>query len=246
MLYSHHKNLKWKLRILVSLLVMIGAAFLAFLLWASDYYHAGEMAVSALQSDNAVTVEKTKSGWLFDGPSDDDLLLFYPGGKVEETAYAPLLHILAAEEMDVYLFSMPLRLAILGLNAADDVVRENRYERYYIGGHSLGGAMAAIYGAKHQEEIKGIILLAAYPTKKTGTDTLLIFGSEDGVLNMARVEEAEKLVSGRYDANCIDGGNHARFGDYGDQSGDGKAGISAQRQWDLTVDRICAFLSSVR
>ena len=113
----------------------------AFLLWASDYYHAGGTALAAMQSDSIVSVEKTNMGWLFDGPSEDELLIFYPGAKVEETAYSPLLHELAEKEMDVYLIRMPLHLAFFGMDAADAVVREGGYDQYYIGGHSLGGAM---------------------------------------------------------------------------------------------------------
>ena len=241
MFFFRHKTRKWVFRILVPLFAVMDAVVIVFLLWTADYYHAGNAALAALQPDGVVSVEETKTGFFFDGPSEDKALIFYPGAKVDEAAYAPVLRELAEEEMDVYLMRMPLHLAFFGVNAADAVVGEGRYDHYFIGGHSLGGAMAAGYAAEHGDEIEGEILLAAYPTKETAVDTILIYGSEDGVLNMARVKEAEGLVSGRYEEVCIEGGNHAQFGDYGVQAGDGSAEVDAETQVAQTVEAVGRF-----
>ncbi len=242
MLLFHHKTRKWKFRILVPFFALIDALLIAFLLWASVYYRADETAIKAMQSDAAVTVEQTKSGWLFDGPSDDKALIFYPGAKVDAKAYAPLLRQLAEEEMDVYLVKMPLNLAFFGVGKAGEIVENSEYERYYISGHSLGGAMAAGYAAEHEGDFAGVILFAAYPTQETAIDTLVIYGSEDGVLNMVRIEEAPNLVSGNYSEVVIDGGNHAQFGNYGKQKGDGKAVISAEDQQTQAAQVIRKFV----
>ena len=151
---------------------------------------------------------------------------------------------LAEKKTDVCLIKMPLHLAFFGINAADKVIGKTSYSRYYIGGHSLGGAMAASYASGHEDRLAGVILLAAYPTKETALDTVLIYGSEDGVLNMSRVEGAEGLVSGSCVRYCIDGGNHAQFGDYGEQDGDGKAEIDAEEQWKLTIEEILRFIGN--
>jgi len=246
MLFFHHKTRKWKFRILVPLFAVVDVLIIAFLGWTSVYYHAGETAQTAMQTDGIVSVERVKTGWLFDGPSDEEVLIFYPGAKVEETAYAPLLHTLAAKEADVYLMKMPFHLAFFRMNAADSVVRKGNYERIYIGGHSLGGAMAAGYAAGHADVIDGEILLAAYPTKKTAVDTLLVYGSEDGVLRMSRVEKAPGSVTGAYEEYVISGGNHAQFGDYGEQAGDGRARITMQEQQEQTLDEIHKFLNKCR
>ena len=242
MFFFHHKTRKWKFRIMIPLFAFIDIVILVFFLWSSDYYHAGEAALAAMKSDSSVSVERTKTGWLFDGPSEEEALIFYPGAKVEETAYAPLLHMLAEKRMDVYLIRMPLRLAFFGINAADIVCREGGYSHYYIGGHSLGGAMAAVYAAGHEKEIDCAILLAAYQTKKAAIDTILIYGSEDGVLDMTRINNTENLIIGRCVECCIIGGNHAQFGDYGEQAGDGKPGISSQEQQNQTIKEIVRFL----
>ena len=134
-------------------------------IYVNTYYHADESAGAFLVSDEQVRVEKTEYGWFLDGPSEENALIFYPGAKVEETAYAPILHRFAEEGMDVCLVKMPFRLAFFGISKASDVMAQYEYENWYIGGHSLGGAMSAVYAADHGDELKGIVLLAAYATK---------------------------------------------------------------------------------
>ena len=226
------KKLKWLIPLLA--LLLLAAAFLVF---TGIYYHADEAALAALESDAAVQVVRTDSGWFFDGPSGDRALVFYPGGKVEAEAYAPLLHELAAGGVDVFLVEMPFRLAVFGQNRADGILDRYSYENWYVGGHSLGGAVAALYAADRADRLSGLVLLAAYPTKALDGRLLVlsVYGSEDGVL------DPEKLEAGRayMPAGCleyrIEGGNHAQFGSYGAQSGDGTASISAEEQRQSTV-----------
>lgn len=243
MLFFHHKTRKWRFKILVPLFAFVDATVIAFLLWSSVYYTADISAESAMLSDDIVKVEKIETGWLFDGPSDETALIFFPGAKVDEKAYSPMLRKIAEEDMDVYLVKMPLHLAFFGINKAGEIIDNSDYEQYYMAGHSLGGAMAADYAAEHESDIDGIILFGAYPTKVTNLDTLLIYGSEDGVLNRKRVENASSLVSGRLRELVIDGGNHAQFGNYGEQSGDGKAGISVQDQQAQAVEAVRKFIN---
>ena len=132
---------------------ILAVLLFAFLICASDYYHADESALEALQSD---LVTETDYGWLFDGPEDRSVLIFYPGAKVQETAYAPLLLQLAESGLDVCLVKMPFRFAFFGISKADEIRSRYDYEKTFIGGHSLGGAMAAIYAANH--DLDGVIL----------------------------------------------------------------------------------------
>ena len=212
----------------------------AFLIYTGMYYHAGPEALAALDSDKNVTVSRTDYGWFFDGPSDDSALVFYPGAKVEETAYAPLLHRLAENGMDAFLVKMPFRLAVFGAEKASEITETDHYRNVYIGGHSLGGAMAANYAADHADELSGVILLAAYPTEELDNDLQLIsiYGSEDGVLNMEKVEEGEQYFPEQSTEYVIEGGNHAYFGTYGEQKGDNEARITVQEQQEETVEVI--------
>ena len=226
-----------KSKILLLIFVIIGCVFFVY---TGIYYHADKTADLALESDEKVHVKKTDTGCLFDGPSENDALIFYPGAKVEETAYAPLLHRIAEKEMDVFLVKMPFRIAFFGINLADDVIKNYSYDQWYIGGHSLGGVAACSYAAKHPEQFGGVILLASYPAGsiKNVPALVSIYGSKDGVLNMDKRAETEKYAPDYYKSFVIEGGNHAQFGNYGEQKGDGKPLISAEEQQEQTVEMI--------
>lgn len=213
---------------------------MAFLIYTGQYYHADESAYASLESDETVEVMQTEYGWLFDGPSETDALIFYPGGKVEETAYAPLLHVLAGQGMDACLVKMPFRLAVFGVNKANRVMKQYDYENWYIGGHSLGGVMAAAYASEHSSELRGVYMLAAYPAKPLDEKitATTIYGSEDGVLNMEKMTNAKKYLPEGSKEHVIKGGNHAQFGNYGKQDGDGIAAISSDEQQHETVELI--------
>ena len=228
---------KWWLVLLPMILILLAGGIF---LYTTDFYHAEPIALESLNSADGVAIIPTDYGWFFDGPSEEKAMIFYPGGKVEEAAYAPLLRQLAAEGMDACLVRMPLHLALLGIQKADTVMAEHRYEHWYIGGDSLGGVSAAFYAANNTEKLDGVILLAAYPVKQLNNrlKTVMIYGSEDKVLNM--VEFAEHRVLAPTDAvvTCIAGGNHSQFGSYGIQKGDGIAQITPEEQIRKTVESI--------
>lgn len=232
-------------KVLIVLIAMMLIVLITFGIYVSDYYHADASAEAALHSDGAVAVAQTDYGWLFDGPSEDLTLIFYPGAKVETAAYAPLLHGLAAEGVDVCLVDMPFHLAFFGIGKAESIIRENSERNWYVGGHSLGGAMAASWAAEHADRIEGVVLLAAYPTKQLDANLteLLIYGSEDQVLNLEKVRKGEGFAPEDFRTCIISGGNHAQFENYGAQSGDGNALISVEEQQAETVRLITQSLT---
>lgn len=219
--------------------LLLAAVILAWCLYTADYYRADAAALQAMES-NDIRITRTRYGWYFDGPSETDALVFYPGAKVEETAYAPLLGRLAEKGVDVCLLKMPFHLAIFGVNAAERVMKEHPFDRWYIGGHSLGGAMAAAFAGKH--EVNGVVLLAAYPTGPVEAPMLMLYGSEDGVLNRERVSAATEY--GPAEIHILDGGNHAQFGNYGPQKGDGSPAITTEEQQDETVRLILEWMGN--
>lgn len=123
------KTLKWLIPAIVVAAVVAG-----FLIYTSIYYHTDPSVLGTLGSSETVTVEKNDYGYFFDGPSEDDLLVFYPGAKVEETAYAPLLHRLAERGMDVCLVKMPFKLAIFGEGKIDGILPLYGHTNVYIEG----------------------------------------------------------------------------------------------------------------
>ncbi len=221
----------------VNLVAQICIVLAVVIIWyGSDYYHA-DFEQDFTGSDS-VQITEIKNGLYFDGEGTDTALIFYPGAKVEYTAYVPLMEELAEEGVDCFLVEMPYNLAVFGVNRADAIISEYQYDSWYISGHSLGGAMAASYAAKNQDKLDGVILLGAYATKSLGNlPVLAVYGSEDGVLNREKLEEG-RAYSDNYAEVCIDGGNHAWFGCYGEQAGDGTAAISREEQRQETIESI--------
>ena len=232
------------LSVCLTLLLVIGIGGYAYV---SDYYHADETVLEAMayQTDRVQAEQDGDVIWFV--PEDPIAgLIFYPGGKVEHTAYAPLLRACAENGILCALVRMPGNLAVLDPNAADGLRKEYpEISTWYIAGHSLGGAMAANYAAAHAEDFDGLILLAAYSTKDlTGTPlrVLSVYGSEDGVLNRESYEKNRANLPADTTEVVLDGGCHAQFGCYGPQDGDGIPTISGEEQLRQTAEAITVFI----
>ena len=238
------KRTRLILSVCLALLLVIGIGGYAYV---SDYYHADETALEAMayQTDRVQAEQDGDVIWFV--PEEPTAgLIFYPGGKVEHTAYAPLLHACAENGILCALVRMPGNLAVLDANAADGL--QEAYPEiitWYIAGHSLGGAMAATYAAAHPEDFDGLILLAAYSTKDlTGTAlrVLSVYGSADSVMNRESYEKNRSNLPADTTEVVLDGGCHAQFGSYGPQDGDGVPTISGEEQVRQTTEAITAFI----
>ncbi len=214
-------------------------------LYLSDQDKANE-AIQP-QKDSTVTIKEISEGLFLDSEANDKALIFYPGAKVEYIAYLPLLYQLAENGIDVFMIDMPLNFAIFGMNKASDILKQYQYEHYYLAGHSLGGAMIANYCATSSYQFDGLVLLAAYPTKDLSEKdmwVLTIYGSEDKVVNLTKIEEGGKLMPLNYQEVVIEGANHAQFGNYGIQKGDGTAAITAEEQQKITTSKILEMINT--
>ena len=240
--------MKKRTRIILSMclafLLVIGIGSYAYL---SDYYHADETALEAMAylTDSVQAEQDGDVIWFV--PEDPTTgLIFYPGGKVEYTAYAPLLRACAENGILCALVRMPGNLAVLDANAADGLQQEHpEITTWYIAGHSLGGAMAAGYAAAHEKDFDGLILLAAYSTKdisQASLRVLSVYGSEDGVMDRESYERNRANLPADTTEVILDGGCHAQFGSYGPQNGDGVPTISGEEQVRQTPEAIAAFV----
>lgn len=231
-------------KIKIAVILVFAIIILFGIYYVNDYYHAEKTATECLNSSDNVSVIKTSNGLLFDGPGNDSALIFYPGAKVEYTSYVPLLKNISNKGIDTYAVEMPFNLAILGQNSADDIIKNDSYNHYFIAGHSLGGSMAASY-VNSTNKTDGLILFAAYPTNEIEKPVLSIYGSNDNVLNMEKYNDSKDLIKNNLTEFVIDGGNHAQFGYYGNQSGDGIAQISPELQQNQAVNKIISFINDV-
>ena len=232
------------LSVCLAVLLVFGVGGYAYV---SDYYHADEAALEAMayHTGSVQTEQDGKVTW-FVPKKPVAGLLFYPGGKVENTAYAPLMRACAENGILCALVQMPGNLAVLDANAADGLQQEYpEVTTWYIAGHSLGGAMAAGYAAAHEKDFDGLILLAAYSTKNLAQTTLRVlsvYGSEDGVMNRESYKKNRTNLPADTTEVVLDGGCHAQFGSYGPHNGDGIPTISGEEQVRQTVEAIAAFV----
>lgn len=224
-------------KFLIILFFLILILIIAFFIYSRNYYKAEAKAIQLLNSENI----EINDNYIILSPenSSNTGIIFYPGAKVEYTSYLPILNKLTEKGYTCILVKMPFNFAFFNPNIADKIIKENEnIKNWYIAGHSLGGAMASYYSSKNLDKINGTILLGAYvygniPLEKT----LVIYGSNDLVLNKSKLKNSENEI-------VIEGGNHSQFGNYGEQKGDGKADILSETQQSLTVDLIDNFINS--
>lgn len=244
--------MKWIKRIALALLAVLIVATLGFVVWAETPLGPAPEALAALESDSQVEVKVTRDFIAFApvGSAPSTGFVFYPGGRVDYRSYAVPLREIASRGYLVVLLPVRLNLAIFDVGAADPVFAAYpEIQRWALGGHSLGGAVAAMYAKENPAKAEAIIFWASYPAddslKESGLKFLTIYGTRD----MAGTEIfKEKRAALPSDAEyvVIEGGNHAQFGDYGDQPGDNPAAISRQEQQRQTVEAVVEFLSRLR
>ena len=241
-----NKARKVSLIVILTIIAVVALFTIAFFADVSVYYHADESIISAyIQSDDSVSVEYHNQGkfYSFEPKAHyDTAFVFIPGGKVEAKAYAPLMHELAKSGVLCLLLEVKFNLAILDQNAPKGI--QDNYKdvnNWYIGGHSLGGTVASKYLSKNPSEYKGIVFLGSYPQADLSSlniKCLQMYGSCDKVLKKNKYEAAKLKCPISTKEFVIEGGNHAQFGAYGAQKGDGEASITNEMQWAITVDQI--------
>lgn len=242
----------WKKVIVVIIIVLLVAAA-GFVVWGET--PAGPMpeAILAMRSDPMMNVITGK--WLIFTPLDqfpDTGFIFYPGGRVDYMSYAPQAREIAAQGYLVVIVRMPLSLAVFGSDRASDVIAAYpNIKHWVVGGHSLGGSMAAHFAALHPNLVQGLVLWASYPASSDNLSNskLLvcsIYGSQDGLATPAKIDASKPLLPVNTKYIEINGGNHAQFGWYGDQGGDNPASINREAQQVETVNATVELLQEVQ
>jgi hypothetical protein len=232
-----NKRLKIALITIISFVILLTGAFF---IYASDYYRADDIANTAMQSETAMRVQ---GNLLILSPTtpSDTALIFYPGAKVEYFDYLPILEkIKQSSGITCILVKMPFNMAIFDANAAAKIIDQfPDIKNWYIGGHSMGGAMASNYASKHQDRVKGLILLGAYIYGNYPAENALTVYGTFNTSVAAKINYTENIV-------VIEGGNHAQFGNYGKQKGDPDATISREEQQNIAVAAIKEFLKKAK
>jgi predicted esterase len=196
-------------------------------------------AIQALESDDRVEV--LTEPWLTFTPiqvAPSTGFIFYPGGRIDPRGYAHLMKAIASEGYLVVVPEMPLNISAFRPNIATKIVAAHpEIDRWAIGGHSVGGAMAAQYTHTHGESIDGLAIWASYPPGNADLSGLalpvvLIYGSRETTVTDDSVAERQHLlpVDTRYVRS--EGGDHHQFGSYEIDASDHRATIDRAFQQD--------------
>ncbi len=241
-------------RILWTIVIDVVAVTLFFgIQWATYARPPLPEAVAALTSDEFVTV--SKDPWLTFMPTGEQPetgFIFYPGGRIDPRGYASLMHPIASEGYLVIVPEMPINMAAFDPDAADEIITAYpQVKRWVIGGHSVGGVMAAQYTVKHQESIAGLVFWAAYPAENanlsdTDLPVVLIYGSLDPRVNDNSVAERKDLLPSDAVYVRIEGGGHHQFGAYQIEPDEHQAAIPRTEQHAQILEATLGVLRDVR
>lgn len=244
--------LRWWSITLVVVLLLLLIPTVGFVIWAETPLGPSDVALAALNSDAHVQVKTDP--WLSFTPTQGQPttgFIFYPGARVDARSYAPAMRAIAQQGYLTVIVPMPLNLAIFAPAAANDVIPAfPGITHWVIGGHSMGGAMAANYTHDNVTKVQGIALWAAYPqaSDSLADQTLAataIFGTSDGLVDPSERQKAIDFMPKTMQVVLIEGGNHAQFGSYGPQPSDNPATISAEEQERQTVTAMLALLGTI-
>lgn len=230
------RRLLWLIPLTLLILLVVG-----FLAWTT-LFAAAPMAEAIKDTGASTTVAGTN--WLVfapPAPNPTTGLIFYPGGLVDARAYAPAAQQIADAGYLVVIVPMPFKLAFFDAGHATAVMQAFPAVKHWaLGGHSLGGAMAAQFAYQHPDQIAGLALWAAYPAANNSlADRALrvvsIYGTRDGLATGVKIDASRPLLPADTQFVAIEGGNHAQFGWYGKQSGDNDAAITREAQQSQAI-----------
>jgi hypothetical protein len=237
--------LKKVLIITASLILLLTAAFC---LWALTPSGPGERAEYTLVNPAPVSIIQEGDRISFIPAESRAGIIIYPGGRVDFRSYAPLARELAFKGYSVFIVKMPLNMAFFDIDRGAEVLSDYpEIQDWTLAGHSLGGIAASLYIKKEPALFNGLIYLAAYPPESADLSqwtgkVLSLRGSEDHLVLEDDIKESSPRLPENTRYINIEGGNHAQFGDYGPQKGDGAPTISPDEQLNQTVKAILAFI----
>jgi dienelactone hydrolase len=224
-------------KIIIIILAVLTIAGSGFIIWAETPLGPMNEALDALKTDTKVRV--TTGEWLVFQPNNSTPhigFIIYPGGRVDYRSYAPEAHAIATNNYLVIVVKMPFNLAVFDPNAAQKVIDSYpTITSWAVGGHSLGGTMAAQYASNAPQSLKGLVLWASYPASgndlsKTQLNVLTIHGTLDGLVSFSQIDDSMKMLPNDAIRVEIQGGNHAQFGWYGPQPSDNEATLTREEQ----------------
>jgi len=238
--------------LLIAILLVFVGLLLLGISWATYARPPLTEAVAALESNERVEV--TQNPWLAFTPAQttpDTGFIFYPGGRIDPRGYASLMQSIAAEGYQVVVPEMPINMAVFDANVADEIVAAYpEISNWAIGGHSVGGSMAAQYTKTHPETIDGLVIWASFPADNVDLSdsklpVTLIYGSQDPRVNGESVAARKHLLPDETSYVRIEGGDHHQFGAYEIKPEEHHAIMGADGQQEIIIQSTLDVLNTI-
>ena len=236
-------------------LAVLAVGWVGLMAWLRPF-QALEPSLAAMESDAAVTVTESATQLVL-APAGEAIgpgLVFQPGAKVEARAYAAVLRPLAEAGTLVVVPKQPLGIAFLATGAFEAArSAQPQVTGWVVGGHSLGGTVAAIDADAHDTDpaapVVGLMLWASYPasdlSRTLRSQVLSVSATRDGLADPATIKASRSDLPAGAAFTAIDGASHASFGDYGPQPGDGTPSLSADDARDQITRVSLEFLTGL-
>lgn len=203
----------------IVLLVAVGA-----LAWAHTVFMGEREASLTVWRDDGIAVRSDDSRIVMSPVSDttDEGLVFLPGARVDPYAYLAKLSGLVENGITVVITKPTLNIALADQRQLDDFTNGIAgVSHWLVGGHSLGGVRACMLAP----DSDGLVLFGSYCSTDLSTSpipVLSLAGANDGLSTPQKIADALNLLPPHATFIEIEGANHASFGDYGVQPGDGE------------------------
>ncbi|MEI5583848.1 MULTISPECIES: alpha/beta hydrolase [unclassified Agromyces] len=244
------------------LLAVVGVVVLVvvgFLVYASLVFEGDREASLDAWRSNGVEITGTDRSIVIEPTTGatDTGLVFIPGAKVQPSAYLyKMAGIVEATGMTVVITEPTLNLAFFDTRPLSAFTADAPdVERWYVGGHSLGGVRACQLAADAEADaaaepaVEGLILFGSYcvdDLSDSDLAVLSIVGENDGLSTPEDVAARSGNLPDDAVTVVIEGANHAAFGDYGDQPGDGTATIDRQTARAEIADAVAEFVEAAQ
>lgn len=246
---------KIKQKIIKNLLIIFGIVLVAsvagFFVWLSDSYKTTEYASHYMIPTKNVNVETFKNGTIMFSPKKNNKnigIIIYPSQKIKPMSYSRLSNMLANNGYNVFIPKLKFNFSSLSKGLAEDITRQyGEIKEWYIIGHSTSGDVA-LSDAANQKDIQGVIFLGTYPSndvlKLINKPALSIWGTKDGLLNLANFDEYKNNLPQNASFFEIVGGNNSNFADVVTVPGDNEAIVAPLSQQEQTVSKIVEFINN--
>lgn len=219
----------------------------------SQGFHGRAASIEQVRANENVDLEPAHGGYVL-SPANASAsatvgLVFYPGARVEPDAYlVTFAPIVVATGITVSIPDLPLNVGLLGVGTAGQIQHSNpAVQRWYVGGHSLGGVAACRYASNAPDSVDGLVLFASYCDRDVSEQELAVLsitGTQDTVLDRGAYDDARGRLPADTVFHEVDGVNHSQFGSYSGQRGDSPATVSYETAHDRVATVVIEWLTA--